>query len=92
MREIGCNVGGEQSGHMILSDFGTTGDGLVAALQVLARWSRKAAPRSEVCRLFDPLPQLLKNVRFAGASPLKTTACRRRSRRRRARLGGAAVC
>ena len=71
MRETGLNVGGEQSGHMILSDFATTGDGLVAALQVLATIMAEGRPASEVCRRFQPLPQLLKNVRFAGGKPLQ---------------------
>jgi phosphoglucosamine mutase len=71
MRERAINVGGEQSGHMILSDFATTGDGLVAALQVLATLVTERRPASEVCRRFAPLPQRLKNVRFAGDSPLK---------------------
>ena len=66
MREHGYNVGGEQSGHMILSDYATTGDGLVAALQVLAVVKRKNRPVSEVCHLFEPLPQILKNVRVGG--------------------------
>ena len=70
MREGGQNVGGEQSGHMILSDFATTGDGLVAALQVLATIRTEQRPASEVCRRFTPLPQLLRNVRFAGGAPL----------------------
>ena len=63
MREGGYNVGGEQSGHIILSDYSTTGDGLVAALQVLAVIKKQGKPVSEVCRLFEPLPQILKNVR-----------------------------
>ena len=71
MREAGCNLGGEQSGHMIMSDFGTTGDGLVAALQVLAMLVEDKRPASEVCRRFTPLPQKLVNIRYAGASPLK---------------------
>ena len=71
MRERGINIGGEQSGHMILSDFATTGDGLVAALQVLATIVAERRPASEVCRRFTPLPQRLKNVRFTGASPLQ---------------------
>ncbi len=71
MRVEGINVGGEQSGHMILSDFATTGDGLVAALQVLGMIVEEARPVSEVCRVFTPLPQLLRSVRFAGASPLR---------------------
>ncbi len=70
MREIGANLGGEQSGHMIMSDFGTTGDGLVAALQVLCVLVEQKAPASEVCRRFVPLPQKLVNLRYAGASPL----------------------
>jgi len=70
MRESGCNLGGEQSGHMILSDFATTGDGLVAALQVLALLVEEGRPASQVCRRFDPLPQKLVNIRYTGASPL----------------------
>jgi len=70
MRAENINVGGEQSGHMILSDFATTGDGLVAALQVLATIVTERRPASEVCRRFAPLPQRLQNVRFQGASPL----------------------
>ena len=66
MRASGANVGGEQSGHMILSDYATTGDGLIAALQVLAVLTEQNRPASEACRLFEPLPQLLQNVRFAG--------------------------
>jgi phosphoglucosamine mutase len=71
MREIGANVGGEQSGHLILSDFATTGDGLLAALQVLAVIVEQGKAASEVCRMFAPLPQRLQNVRFAGTSPLR---------------------
>jgi phosphoglucosamine mutase len=74
MRTAGYNVGGEQSGHIILSDYATTGDGLVAALQVLAEVKRAAAPASEVLHRFEPLPQLLKNVRFAGGKPLEVDA------------------
>ncbi|MBA4772043.1 MAG: phosphoglucosamine mutase [Sphingomonas sp.] len=70
MRTRGCNVGGEQSGHIILSDYATTGDGLVAALQILAEIVRAGRPASEVLHRFDPLPQVLKNVRFAGGKPL----------------------
>ncbi len=70
MRRLGLNVGGEQSGHIILSDFCTTGDGLIAALQVLALVVAAGKPVSEVCRCFQPLPQLLKNVRYKGESPL----------------------
>lgn len=71
MRASGMNVGGEQSGHVILSDFATTGDGLVAALQVLAVLVEVGRPASEVCTVFDPLPQVLRNVRFMGRSPLE---------------------
>jgi phosphoglucosamine mutase len=71
MRKNGFNVGGEQSGHIVLSDFGTTGDGLVAALQVLACVKRTGRTVSEVCRKFEPVPQILKNVRFAGGAPLE---------------------
>ena len=71
MREHGFNVGGEQSGHMILSDYTTTGDGLVAALQVLAVVKRQDRPVSEVCHRFDPLPQILKNVRYKKGAPLE---------------------
>ena len=71
MREHGFNVGGEQSGHIILNDYNTTGDGLIAGLEVLAAivWAGKKA--SEVCHLFEPMPQLLRNVRFKGAVPLE---------------------
>ncbi len=74
MREGGFNVGGEQSGHMILTDYATTGDGLVAGLQVLAELVRQNKPASEVLHLFDPVPQLLKNVRFSGGKPLEAEA------------------
>jgi phosphoglucosamine mutase len=70
MRRHGINVGGEQSGHMILLDHATTGDGTIAALQVLAQLVESGKPASEVLHLFDPVPQLLKNVRFAGGKPL----------------------
>ena len=71
MRESGMNLGGEQSGHMVLSDFATTGDGLVAALQVLSVLVERGRPASEVCRMFEPFPQKLRNVRFSGLSPLQ---------------------
>jgi phosphoglucosamine mutase len=70
MRKHGYNVGGEQSGHIVLSDFITTGDGLVSALQVLAVAVSAGRPVSEVCRRFEPLPQLLRNVRYASGKPL----------------------
>ncbi len=70
MRSGGFNVGGEQSGHIILTDYATTGDGLIAALQVLAALVVSGKPASELLHLFDPVPQLLKNVRFNGGKPL----------------------
>jgi phosphoglucosamine mutase len=70
MREGGFNVGGEQSGHVILSDFATTGDGLLAALQVLAVLCNSDRPVSELCRAFTPLPQELRNIRVASAIDL----------------------
>ena len=74
MVEKGYNVGGEQSGHMILTDYSTTGDGLVAAMQVLAMVKKLNKPASEVCRRFEPLPQVLRNVRFKGGRPLENEA------------------
>jgi phosphoglucosamine mutase len=70
MKEGGFNVGGEQSGHMILSDYATTGDGTLAGLQVLAELVAANKPASELLHQFDPVPQLLKNVRFSGGKPL----------------------
>ncbi len=71
MRAHGFNVGGEQSGHIVLSDYATTGDGLLAALQVMSVVAERGKPVSEVCRLFDPLPQILKNVKFKDGKPLE---------------------
>lgn len=71
MREHGYNVGGEQSGHIILTDYNTTGDGLIAGLEVLAAIVRDGRKASEICHLFEPLPQLLRNVRFTGDGPLE---------------------
>ena len=71
MRAKGFNVGGEQSGHIVLSDFSTTGDGLIAALQVMSVLKSTGMPASEVCNLFEPVPQLLKNIRFNGGAPLE---------------------
>src|SRR6185437_50938 len=88
MRETGMNVGGEQSSHVILSDFATTGDGLLAALQVLAVVVEQARAASEVCRMFEPLPQRLKNVRFAGPSPLLAPRVQRDIEQAKARLSG----
>jgi len=88
MRASGCNIGGEQSGHIVLSDYGTTGDGLVAALQVLAVVVAGGKPASEACRLFDTLPQLLQNVRFGGASPLDNPEVERAIKAAEQRLKG----
>jgi phosphoglucosamine mutase len=89
MREGGYNVGGEQSGHIVLSDFATTGDGLIAALQVLAVVVQAGKPASEVTRLFDPLPQLLRNVRFNGGAPLEDETVQAAIRDGESRLGQA---
>ncbi|MEO7864573.1 MAG: phosphoglucosamine mutase [Sphingomicrobium sp.] len=78
MRKTGCNVGGEQSGHIILTDHSTTGDGLVAGLQVLAALVEEKRPASDLLRQFDPVPQLLKNVRYNGGSPLRDEAVKAR--------------
>ncbi len=72
MREHGINLGGEQSGHIVLNDFGTTGDGLIAALQVLSLMVEVERPLSEVCNRFQAMPQIMRNVRFEGASPLES--------------------
>jgi phosphoglucosamine mutase len=72
MLEKGFNMGGEQSGHIIFSDHSTTGDGLIAALQVLAVLVERRKPMSELGRQFEPVPQLLKNVRFQGGAPLES--------------------
>ena len=88
MREQGYNIGGEQSGHLILSDHSTTGDGLVAALQVLASLVESGKSASELLHLFDPLPQLLKNVRFAGGQPLETNPVKEAIADAEARLSG----
>jgi phosphoglucosamine mutase len=88
MRAKGYNVGGEQSGHIILTDYATTGDGLVAGLQVLAALVESGRPASELLNLFEPLPQLLKNVRFAGGAPLETDGVKRAIAEGEAKLGG----
>jgi len=87
MRANGLNVGGEQSGHIVLSDFSTTGDGLVSALQVLACIKRSNKPASEICNKFQPVPQLLKNVRFSGGKPLDAAPVKAAIEDARARLG-----
>jgi len=88
MRAAGINVGGEQSGHLILSDVATTGDGLLAALQVLAVLVQQDRAASEACQVFKRLPQRLKNVRFAGSSPLRDNGVQAAIRSAERHLGG----
>lgn len=71
MREGGFNLGGEQSGHIVMSDYSTTGDGLMAALQVLAVMVEKEKPLSEIAHVFDPVPQKLVNIRYEAGAPLE---------------------
>ncbi|MGY2048704.1 phosphoglucosamine mutase [Methylobacterium sp. JK268] len=89
MREHGYNLGGEQSGHIIMSDYATTGDGLVAALQLLTVVQRQQRPVSEVCHCFDPLPQILKNVRYGAGEPLRQESVVTAIEGARQRLGNA---
>jgi phosphoglucosamine mutase len=88
MRQHGFNVGGEQSGHIILSDFTTTGDGLIAALQVLAVIRRDGRSASEVCHCFEPVPQVMRNVRYRGGQPLDSEEVKRVIARSELRLNG----
>jgi phosphoglucosamine mutase len=88
MREADFNIGGEQSGHIVLSDFTTTGDGLIAALQVLSVLVESGRPASEVLRCFEPLPQVLRNVRFEGAAPLDQDPVRQSIARAESLLAG----
>jgi phosphoglucosamine mutase len=88
MRESGCNLGGEASGHIILSDYSTTGDGLIAALQVLAELVRSEKPMSALARQFQPAPQKLENVRFTGGKPLEDAAVREAIATAETRLNG----
>ncbi len=87
MRECGYNIGGEQSGHLILSDFTTTGDGLIAALQVLAVLVQHDRPTSEVCHRFEPLPQVLVNVPTAPGQSSDSPAVAKAIAEAEARLG-----
>jgi phosphoglucosamine mutase len=89
MRKHGYNVGGEQSGHIILSDYTTTGDGLIAALQVLAVIIESGKSASQVCRVFQTLPQLLKNVSFTGHVPLDAESIKKAITAGEKRLGAA---
>ena len=88
MRSGGFNLGGEQSGHLILSDHATTGDGLVAALQVLAVMVQSGKPMSQLARQFEPVPQLLENVRHKGGAPLEHAAVKAAIADAEARLNG----
>jgi phosphoglucosamine mutase len=88
MRAHGFNVGGESSGHIILSDYTTTGDGLLTALQVLAVVKKQGQPVSNVCHRFDPLPQVLKNVRYRSGKPLENAKVRNAIKDAQARLDG----
>lgn len=87
MRKHGFNVGGEQSGHIVLSDFTTTGDGLVAALQVLAVAVSAGRPVSEICARFERLPQVLQNVRYTNGRPLEKEAVKKAIEAGEKRLG-----
>lgn len=77
MRETGMNVGGEQSGHIVLTDFSTTGDGLVSALQVMTEITQSGSPASEACNQFEPVPQLLKSIKYTVANPLDASNVKR---------------
>ncbi len=88
MRKDGYNVGGEQSGHIILSDYSTTGDGLIAALQVLAVIVNSGKKASEVCKVFEPLPQVLVNVKFNGGRPLEEKSVQKAIKDGEDRLAG----
>ena len=87
MRANGYNLGGEQSGHMILSDFSTTGDGLIAALQVLAVLKRSGRKMSEMAEMFEPVPQILKDVRYKDGEPLNSARVHEAIEAARADLG-----
>src|SRR6187397_2838256 len=88
MLKHGYNLGGEPSGHIILSDYATTGDGFVAALQVLAVVKKNNRPVSEVCHRFEPLPQVLKNVRYRNGQPLEHAEVRSAIANAEKRLNG----
>jgi phosphoglucosamine mutase len=87
MRADGYNLGGEQSGHIVLGDHATTGDGLIAALQVLAAVVEAQSTASSVCRCFEPLPQLLTNVRVNGGAPMDADTVKQAIAEGEARLG-----
>ena len=87
MRAHGFNLGGEQSGHIVMSDHATTGDGLIAALQTLAALAETGRRASDVTALFEPLPQLLRNIRVAGGDPLQSARAKAAIAEASARLG-----
>ncbi|NNU17335.1 phosphoglucosamine mutase [Parvularcula sp. ZS-1/3] len=89
MRERGMNVGGEPSGHVVLSDFSTTGDGLVTALNILRVVAEQGRPVSEVCDNYDPFPSILKNVRYKGGNPLDTDSVKKAIEAGKEKLGNA---
>jgi phosphoglucosamine mutase len=89
MRRGGWNLGGEQSGHIVMTDYATTGDGLIAGLQFLAEMVRTGQPASTLAQSFETVPQMLKNVRYgAGAEPLKVAAVQAEIAGAEARLNG----
>jgi phosphoglucosamine mutase len=89
MRRGGWNLGGEQSGHIVMTDYATTGDGLIAGLQFLAEMARQSAPASALVQSFETVPQLLRNVRYdRGAEPLKLPKVRAVIAEAEARLNG----
>ena len=88
MRAEGYNLGGEQSGHIVLSDYSTTGDGLIAALQVLGVLVESGKPSDELLSVFEPFPQLLKNVRYTEANPMEHETVKAAIGEAEARLDG----
>ena len=88
MRAGGYNLGGEQSGHVVLSDYSTTGDGLLAALQVLAVKVREGKTVSEICHRFERVPQILENIRVEAGEPLKSAGVKDAIDAAEKRLGG----
>ena len=88
MRQGDFNIGGEQSGHLILHDYATTGDGLIAALQVLAVMVETGKPMSELAHQFEPVPQILKNVRYTAGAPLDDAQVKAAIAEGEARLNG----
>ncbi|GHF23349.1 phosphoglucosamine mutase [Kordiimonas sediminis] len=88
MRSGGFNVGGEQSGHIVLNDFTTTGDGLVSALQVMTEIIQSGVPASKACAQFDPVPQTLKSVRFSADAPLENETVKKAIAAAEAELNG----